>query len=728
MEQRTTAEIELQDTTFVIAGWSVDPATLRIALDGEEVKLEPKVMAVLEYLASKPGEVVSRQELEEQVWTGTVVGYDAISNAIIKLRKAFGDDAHNPQIIETIPKTGYRLIAPVERSHPDVSDAVAVESRETLNESVSADQSSDPVSPIPAWKLTFAIGMPLLMLVIVVLLFFKPWVARVEAASIENFQYQLPDRPSVVVLPIENMSPDPQQEYFVDGITVDLITELSKNSKLFVVAYNSVRSYKQTEYRIRDVAEALGVQYVVEGRVRRDDQQIRVNVELIDALAGEQIWADKFDGVLQGVFELQDEISTAIVDKLEVSLGIDGREQVQQTRLVDVEAYDLYQKGLGHHRAGSPRDYARAVEYYRQALSIEPDLARARASLAAALFEIHQNRWWVSLDIADYRSFDQARQALEHSKLMPVALTYQVASEFHAYYDGNARRALLEADKAISLNPNDPAGHVALAYARLKDGNLGEAEAAIRSAMRLDPHYPPKYLFRLGQIQFHREQYTEAIESLQQAVTRNPEDDWMQLYLAASYGKLEKVDEGLAALARADELRARNGWGPLTLLALSNGFWGWIGDVGKLKDGLRAIGAPVGGEWYRLISPQKDYEPPQVEGATMIDVAEAHAMHQRGVVFIDVSFQWIQHRIPRAVLLELWHGEGYRFNENSLRRHADFDDEIVVYSSKSQSQHLGRRTAMAAAIAVSRGFKRIYHFPGGLDAWKAAGHPVERPG
>ena len=730
MEQQVSADDGVTGAAFIIAGWTVEPPTLRIREDGKEVKLEPKAMAVLEYLAARPGQVVSRQELEEAVWAGTVVGYDAISNAIIKLRKAFGDDAQDSRIIETIPKSGYRLIAAVEKPEPITASDTA-QGEDAREDSIGSERrktSNESGRPLLGSRRVVKTGLPLVLLAGLGMLWLYLEKPPIEPASAERMEYSLPEKPSIAVLPFTNISDDPGQEYFVDGMTEDLITDLSKIEGLFVVARNSVFTYKGRAVKVGRVAEELGVRYVLEGSARRAGDKVRINAQLIDALSGGHVWAERYDGELGDIFTLQDEITRNIVEQLASNFDVAGGAESPPSQVVDAEAYDLYLKGWGHYRAGSPEDHGRAVEFYRQALEIDPDFARARAALAAALLDIHQKRWWFeSLGIIDYRSFERARQALDRSKELPIALTHQVASEWHAYYDGNARRALKEAMKAIDDNPNDPAGHLAMAFALLKADRLTEAETSIRKAMRLDPHYPPKYLFRLGQIQFHREQYSAAVESLQKAIARNPQDDWMQLYLAASYGKLQQKDKGLEALARADQLRAKQGWGPITLLVMSQDFWGWQGDIDKLKDGLRAIGTPTGGEWYSLLSNQRDFEPVQVEGATTIDAREARAMHERGILFVDTSFNWIQERIPDSILLEIWKGEGYMFNENALRRYADFDDEIVIYSSSGITQNIGRDAAMGAAIAVSRGFNNIYYFPEGLDAWKKAGYPVERP-
>ena len=729
MEQQLPAIGGSNDATWVIAGWSVDPSTLRISSGTDTVKLEPKVMAVLEYLAARPGQVVSREELEQAVWTGTVVGYDAISNAIIKLRKAFGDDAQHPQIIETISKSGYRLIAPVkDLSARETDDENHDGPRPVVRDTGLDEPAVTETRSASRIKIASGILLPLLLIGLVGLLWLKPWSSDIEAAVPERMAYALPDKPSIAVLPFVNNSDDPEQEYFVDGITEDLITDLSKLPEIFVVARNSVFTYKGKAVKIGRVAEELGVRYVLEGSVRRVGDDVRINAKLIDALSGGHTWAERYDGELQDVFSLQDQITQSIVKALALSLNIDTNNERFRSEVVNVTAYDHYWKGWRHFRAGSPVDYGKAVDFYEQALSVDPDFALARAALAAVYSDIYRKRWWKeSLGMYEWQANDRARLALGESKKLPVALTHQVASEWYSFFDGSAVRALREAARAIALNPNDPAGHLAMAYALLKDDQPAEAEQSIRAAMRLDPHAPPEYHFRLGQIQYHLGQYEAAIESFRRAIEGNQDDDWSLLYLAASHGKMNQVDLGRQALARANALRARQGWGPVTTLVLVHPFFQWRGDLAELKEGLRAVGMPAGGEWYRLIEQSKGDEPVRVTGATTIDAAEARKLHDRGVVFIDITAIWFQEHIPGAIFLELWKGEGYRFNENALAKFAEFDQEIVVYDSGSPGNQIGRDSAMAAAIAVSRGFTNVYYFPGGLDAWKAAGYPTERP-
>ncbi|MCP4766863.1 MAG: hypothetical protein GY875_11395 [Gammaproteobacteria bacterium] len=255
------------------------------------------------------------------------------------------------------------------------------------------------------------------------------------------------------------------------------------------------------------------------------------------------------------------------------------------------------------------------------------------------------------------------------------------------------------------------------------------AEQSIHHAMRLDPHYPAFYLVRLAQAQFHLAQYAAAAKSLETATARVPADDWAWLYLAATYGQLGQVEKAGKALRRTDQLRAGLGWGPITQVAVVGNLFRWQGDRKALKAGLKNAGMPTGGEWYPLISTNTVAEANErrtasIEGVTIIGVDRARAMHERGVVFVDVSGIWISEHIPGAYSLESWKGqpENSPFNEASLGKLVGKDEEVVIYDES----HLIDDAAMASALARSRGFTRVFYFPGGLEAWQAAGYPTER--
>ena len=208
------------------------------------------------------------------------------------------------------------------------------------------------------------------------------WEPETEPASVENMAFPLPDKPSIAVLPFTNMSDDPAQEYFVDGITEDLITDLSKLSGLFVIARNSTFVYKGTAVKVRQVAEALGVRYVLGGSVRRVGDQVRINAQLIDAVTGGHLWAERYDGTLANVFALQDKVTENIVAAL--ALKLTGSEQAEVGRIEtsNVDAREAFQIGWEHYLRQTVDDIVKAVPYLEKAVQFDPNYGRAYGALA----------------------------------------------------------------------------------------------------------------------------------------------------------------------------------------------------------------------------------------------------------------------------------------------------------------------------------------------------------
>jgi TolB-like protein/DNA-binding winged helix-turn-helix (wHTH) protein len=733
MEQQVSADDGVTGAAFIIAGWSVEPSTLRIRKQENEVKLEPKAMAVLVYLADRPGQVVSRQELEEAVWAGTVVGYDAISNAVIKLRKAFGDDAQDPKIIETIPKSGYRLIAPVE---PRVlGDDYDDEPRAIAPADTRANE------PSPAFKIAFAISVPLLLLIVIVMVWLEFGRQNIEAASIERMAHPLPDKPSIAVMPFTNMSADPDQDYFVDGMTEDLITDLSKLEGLFVVARNSVFTYKDRSVKVGRIAEELGVRFILEGSVRRADDTVRVNAHLVDATTGGHVWTERYDGLLGDVFSIQDEITRNIVSELEPALT--GRDEEKLAVVVknNPAAYDAFLRGWQRYRQGTPEDFVKAATFFKQAIKIDPDFARAYSALAAVYWNITVNGWSNRLDLLNSESWQQTRdQTREQTRLMlkkaieleaamdrPSALTHRIASERFAYLHRRPERALAEAEMAIEIDANDPAGHLAMAAALIKAGRALEAVESARIAMRLDPRHPASYLTRLGEAQFIMGQYEIAVESFEKAARLNPDNDWNFVYLAAAYGQLGRMNEATRAVERANALRARSGWGALTTgivsrnyrLGIRGYYFKWFGDYKPLREGLSKAGVPYDVNWRGLVSTGPSGM--EIKGATSINAETARTLHQRGVPFIDIWTTWSQKRIPGSTMLSLLY-QG--FNEAMLPAIAGRSEEVVIYGSGDHEGY-ARWAPQAVARAVLWGYENVYYFEDGLEQWEAAGYPVD---
>jgi TolB-like protein/class 3 adenylate cyclase/tetratricopeptide (TPR) repeat protein len=554
---------------------------------------------------------------------------------------------------------------------------------------------------------------------------FKAQVPQEELASVERMAYPLPDKPSIAILPFTNLSDDKQQQYFADGMTEDLITDVSKVSGLFVIARNSVFTYKGKAVKVRQVAEELGVRYVMEGSVRRAGNQVRVNAQLIDATTGGHLWAERYDGSLDDIFSMQDKITNKIVTALAVTLT--GQEQGNLSRLetTNPEAYDVFLQGWEHFRRTTPEDYTKAIAYFEQAIELDPDYSRAHSALSVVYWNIASRGWIKDTRYSYTQAYERARNSLKKAMRSPSALTYQVASEIAAYFQGSPDKALKEAGNAIALDVNDPAGHLAMATALMKSGKPNDAIESMRQAMRLDPHYPDYYFTRLGRAQYDLGQYAEAAVTLESSVRRNPQDDRAFIFLAAAYGHLGRIEEARSAVRSANTIREGNGWSELIRADINH--WKWVSDRKNLQDGLAKAGVEHGRQWAdRIVTVDAVADLIDVVGATEIGIEKAKQLHDRGVTFIDVGPRYSRGHIPGAHGL-LWSYQRNfwfiprEFNEVRLLKIVDKTQEVVIYGEG----WIGI-SASASAYAVDRGFQKVYFFDEGFYQWKQAGYPIDK--
>lgn len=560
--------------TLLIDGWQVDAQTNRIARDGVEQKLEPRSMELLVYLAKRPGQVVSRVEFEEQIWQGRVVGYEALSGSIAKIRKAFGDTDKEHRIIETIPKSGYRLIAPV--SPPD-----------TLPNSTG--EMAEP--KVRATKLNLTLGTAALCLLALCLAWWQPWGERVETVSLDRMQQGIPDKPSIAVLPFTNMSGDPEQEYFADGLTDDLITDLSKIPELFVISRNSTFIYKGQAVNIHEVAEALGVRYVMEGSVQKVVNEVRINAQLIDATTGGHAWADRYDGSLDDVFSMRDQINREIVSALSVTLVERAQEARSRSETKNSAAYDALLRGLDHYRLFTPEDLVKAIPFLEKALELDPNFARAHGVMAAVYWGICNNGWEESAGMTYADCDRKTTQHLAEAMKNPTPLAHRIAARRHEYSQ-HFEQALVDAKKAIQLNPNDPNGYQAMSALQVNLGKPEEGLEHIKKAIRLDPQ--SDYLWRLGYAQFHLESYDKAADTMQRATIRNPDFDWNYLLLAAAYGHLGREQDARHALVTFNDIRVGKLGKKRTFTLADLQYWSIKNEAGlkRLREGMRKAGVP----------------------------------------------------------------------------------------------------------------------------------------
>ena len=550
----------------------------------------------------------------------------------------------------------------------------------------------------------------------IALMWFKPWGVREEPASMARMAFPLPDKPSIAVLPFTNMSDDAQQEYFVDGMTEDLITDLSKLSGLFVVARNSVFTYKGKPVKVQQVAEELGVRYVLEGSVRRVGGLVRINAQLIDATTGGHVWAERYDGSLTDVFTLQDKVARNIVAALAVSMT--DEEQVQRSRqdTDNADAYDAFLQGWAHYQLRTPEDLAKAVPYLEEAIRLDSNYARAHAALASVYWDAWNNNWVKSLNVESFQARRLMAEHLKEALKSPTSLAHSLKSRILAEITQKYEEAVSEAQQALTLDTNDATAYAALANALIFAGRPAEGADSVRKAMRLDPHYPPSYLIILGRTEFELEQFEEAAETFERAVKRNLDNKWAWIYLAATYGHLGREKEGQLAMETFNVFRAEAELPEVNVSTIKLTRFG--GDMAqkRMMSGLSVIPPPT---WKTLFG-SSDSGETTVQGATAIDINMAKTLHDRGVRFVDVrrDGSWLRAHIPSAFSLPLVRNSKARLGEIVDRK-----EDVVLYCNCGRGCNMSPE---ASAKAVAWGYQNVYFIKGAIDAWDAAEYPLEQ--
>jgi adenylate cyclase len=365
---------------------------------------------------------------------------------------------------------------------------------------------------------------------------------RGPATPAEPPALEPPATPSIAVLPFVNMSRDPDQEYFSDGITEDLITDLSKLSGLFVIARNSTFTYKGRPVRVQQVGRELGVRYVLEGSVRRADDRVRITAQLVDAASGYHLWADRFDRRLDDIFAVQDEITRSIVEALAVTLSHGERQRRARKPTDSLDAYDCLLRGLDHYWRTTREANLEARRMFEGAIELDPAYAEAWAAQAYT----HLHEWsmaWSQDPGALDRALECARRAVALDDSLPAAHS---AVGIVYLWKKQHERAIAEAERAVALAPSDAESYYRLGEV-LSWSRPEDAIEPVQKAMRLNPRYPFIYLWALGHACYLTRRYEDAVATLKRTVTRNP--DWLPAhgYLAAACIESGREDEARAA-------------------------------------------------------------------------------------------------------------------------------------------------------------------------------------
>ena len=355
----------------------------------------------------------------------------------------------------------------------------------------------------------------------------------------------LPDKPSIVVLPFKNLNDDPSQEYFADGITDDVITDLSKIPEFFVISSNSSSHYKKTKIAVREIARDLGVRYILTGTLRRTHKKLRLNTQLVEARSGATLWADRYDVDLEQIFNLQDVIAANVVAALSDKTSPGEEIAKRDKKAVDIEAYDLFLQGWAHYNRETPDGYSDAIPLLIGAIERDASFHRPHAVLAAIYYQGRLRRWYHEWGISSYDAFRKAYEHLQSSMAEPSALGFSVSSLMHIY-NGRHEQAMAEAGKAVALDPNDPTAHIVLAHALSMAGKGHEALNHTEQAIRLNPHFPASYEWTMGLAHFVNGNYVEAREMFEKSGTAHAGLDLVPLL--ATYGALGRIEDARGVL------------------------------------------------------------------------------------------------------------------------------------------------------------------------------------
>jgi TolB-like protein/Flp pilus assembly protein TadD len=394
-----------------------------------------------------------------------------------------------------------------------------------------------------------AIVVATLLAVAGAVLWLHPWEARMEPASEERMAFPLPDKPSIVVLPFTSMSDDPGQEYFVDGMTEDLTTDLAKLPGMFVISRNSAFTYKGRSVEIRQVAEELGVRYVLKGSARRVGDRVRINAQLIEATTGGHLWAERYDGSVGDVFALQDKVMARIVEALALELLPGDIQRMSRAGTDNAAAHDAYLLGLSAYYRRTPEENAKAAAYFAEAIQLDSNYSAAHTALAKVYVRavIGEHAYAEKLGIFWADGYTRAWRLLEQGMARPNA-DFHVLRSWLALRKRQYDQAIAQARQALELNPNDADALEALAEALIY---AGQAKAGIKfanRAMRQNPSLLGRPIYLVGLAEFAQGNPEKAVENLELAIREAPsrKADFAGI-LAAALGELGRAEQAEAA-------------------------------------------------------------------------------------------------------------------------------------------------------------------------------------
>jgi len=551
--------------------FDVDLRSGEVHKHGIRLKLQDQPFQVLSLLLEHEGDVVTREELRQKLWPGdTFVVFDnGLNSAIKKLRVALGDSAEHPRFIETLPRRGYRWLAPVEcdgDTSPNVQVTIPV----------------NEVVPASKVRLRYAAAISgIAFLCALALTLFALDVGKVRTRLLSK---AVPVRiQSVAVLPLENLSHEPEQEYFADGMTEELIKSLSKIGSLHVTSRTSTMRYKRTDKSLPQVARGFNVDGIVEGAVQRSGDRVRVTAQLIYAPTDRHLWAESYDRELKDVLTLQDDVARAIASEINVTLTPQERMSLSAVRPVNPGAYEAYLKGRYYWNKRTAEGIKKALDYFQQAINQQPDyglaysgladcssgltwhgfaspkeaLPRAKAAALKAV-EIDPTSGEAHASLALVLSHQRNWAAAENEFKRALQLNPRYANAHHWYGDylsvvGRHDEALVEAKRAFELDPLSPIINTWLGLRYYHARRYDEAIEQGRKILEFDSSFAPAHLL-LGQAYVQKGLYAQAISELQSATSLSGDSPLYMAQVGVAYAVAEKNAEALGVIDQLQKL------------------------------------------------------------------------------------------------------------------------------------------------------------------------------
>ncbi len=523
--------------------FELDSAAGELRKHGNKIKLQEQPLQILQQLLEHPGEVVTREELQKRIWPAdTFVDFDhGLYSAVQRLRDALGDSAETPRYVETLPRRGYRFIAPVSDGNRDEAEAKMA--------SVEAPASAVRERPAPrrSLRVPMLVATGVILVALVVALAFRDGSLRERLLG----KPAVPLIHSIVVLPLQNLSSDPSQEYFADGMTDALITDLAQIGSLKVISRTSTMHYKKSDKTLPEIARELNVDGIVEGTVQRSGDRVRITAQLIHGPSDKHVWASSFERDARDVLSMESEIAGAIANQIQTKLTPEQHAKLASARPINLKAFEAYLQGMHHlDRVGQgfgDEEQKKAAEYFQQAINADPNFVQAYIGLAYA----HRGLFLPSNeDSAIMKRAAERAVELDPSSSDARIILGQLKAERWDWPGAEE-----EFRRGIALNPNNAEAHGEFADYLEKAGQLEEGWKEMQIAQELNPN--PATLpsaLNLPSALYYRGECDRAIELLLRVVESHPNDAQTRLMLSQCYEEKGMYKEAIEELGRAATL------------------------------------------------------------------------------------------------------------------------------------------------------------------------------